>query len=209
MISRKGLLKRLLKGPNVRNEFVASQIGKALAFQIRALRDREGWSQEELARRVGTNQNAISRLENPYYGKPTTTTLKRIAAAFDVALIIRFVPYGQLVSWVTGTPFVDKGLSHEALAVPSFQQETASFEADQEPAIEEYRYASTVPSATALVSTQFQLKLSPPNVIPFYSRMREEFAKAGAVGLSQPTSAVPAAADIGVEARRQIPGGGL
>ena len=65
----------------------------------------------------------IYRLENPSYGKPTVSTLKRIAAAFDVALIVRFVPFGQLIDWATGTPFVDNGLSPESLAVPSFSEE--------------------------------------------------------------------------------------
>ena len=65
----------------------------------------------------------IYRLENPSYGKPTISTLKRIAAAFDVALTVRFVPYGQLIDWATGTPFVDNGLSPESLAVPGFSEE--------------------------------------------------------------------------------------
>ena len=66
------------------------------------------------------NQNMIYRLENPSYGRATISTLKRIAAVFDVALVVRFVPFSQLIDWVTGTPFEDKGLSPEALAVPGF-----------------------------------------------------------------------------------------
>lgn len=72
------------------------------------------------------NQNAISRLENPNYGKPTITTLKRIATAFDVALVVRFVPISQLVDWVSGTPRIDLGLNPLALAVPSFDEEVRS-----------------------------------------------------------------------------------
>ncbi|MGH9790429.1 MAG: helix-turn-helix domain-containing protein [Candidatus Acidiferrales bacterium] len=98
-------------------------MSKTLVFQTRALRDREGWSQEKLASKVGMTQNQISRLENPSYGKATITTLKRIAAVFDVALVVRFVPFSQLADWVSGTPFVDPGLSMESLAVPSFSQE--------------------------------------------------------------------------------------
>jgi transcriptional regulator with XRE-family HTH domain len=88
------------------------------------MRDREGWSQQELARNVGMNQNAVSRLENPSYGKPTITTLKRLAASFDVALVVRFVPFSQLIDWVSGTPLEDKGLSNESLAPVSFGQES-------------------------------------------------------------------------------------
>jgi len=87
------------------------------------MRDHKQWSQGQLAEKVGMNQNAISRLENPNYGKATITTLKRIAAAFDVALVIRFVAFGQMVDWVSGTPYLDKGLSQESLRVPSFDTE--------------------------------------------------------------------------------------
>jgi len=75
---------------------------------------------------VGMNQNAIHRLESPEYGKATLTTLKRLAAAFDVALIVRFVPFSQLINWISGTPFVDKGLSSGSLAVPSYNEERES-----------------------------------------------------------------------------------
>ena len=72
---------------------------------------------------MGTNQNAVYRLENPNYGKPTITTLRKVAAVFDVALVVRFVPFSQLVDWVSGTPFVDHGLTPSALSVPSFRAE--------------------------------------------------------------------------------------
>jgi HTH-type transcriptional regulator/antitoxin HipB len=123
LISRQGLIERLQRGPEARTRFVESRLSKDLAFQIRSLRDREGWSQTELAEKVGMNQNAISRLENPYYGKATLTTLKRIAAIFDVGLVVRFVSFSQLVNWVSGTPYEERGLSPDTMDVPSFAQE--------------------------------------------------------------------------------------
>jgi len=119
---------RLKRGVDTRIRFVESHLAKNLAFQIRALRDREDWSQEQLAEKVGMNQNAISRLENPSYGKATLTTLKRLAAVFDVALVVRFVPYGQLVDWVSSTPRIDPGLSDTSLRVPSFSDELSAEE---------------------------------------------------------------------------------
>ena len=68
-------------------------------------------------------QNAISRLESLHYGKATLTTLKRLAAAFDVALVVRFVPFSELVDWVSATPRLTNGLTTEAMAVPSFAME--------------------------------------------------------------------------------------
>ncbi|MCC6366503.1 MAG: helix-turn-helix transcriptional regulator [Bryobacterales bacterium] len=98
-------------------------MNKTLAHQIRASRDKRGWSQERLASEVGMNQNAISRLESSHYGKPTITTLKRLAAALDVALVVRLVPFSELVDWVSGTPRIVAGLTTEALAVPDFETE--------------------------------------------------------------------------------------
>jgi transcriptional regulator with XRE-family HTH domain len=117
------LRKRLSKSREARAQFVSSQIDKGIAYQLRAIRDRQSLSQEEFAKAVGMNQNAISRLESPRYGRATIGTLKRLAAAFDVALSVRFVPFSHLVNWVSGTPFVEYGLSTEGLAVPSFGEE--------------------------------------------------------------------------------------
>ena len=133
LMSSKSLWSRLRRGLEARSRFVESHLNKNLAFQIRIMRDQAKWSQEKLAETVGMNQNAISRLENPGYGKATLTTLKRIASAFDVALIVRFVPYSQLVSWVSGTPFLNIGLSSESLGVLNFSQETLAMQQNPAP----------------------------------------------------------------------------
>jgi len=102
---------------------VDSHISKTLAFQTRALREKEGWSQQTLAEKIDSNQNAVYRAENPNYGKQTITTLKKIAAAFDVALVVRFVPFSELADWVSGTPRIDYGLRSSAMSVPNFEEE--------------------------------------------------------------------------------------
>jgi transcriptional regulator with XRE-family HTH domain len=117
------LIGRIKRGPKDRAKLVGSHLDKGIAYQIRALRDRQGLSQEQLAAKVGMNQNAISRLESPQRGRPTITTLKRLAETFDVALVVRFIPFTKLVKWVSGTSYVEEGLSTDALAVPSFEEE--------------------------------------------------------------------------------------
>jgi transcriptional regulator with XRE-family HTH domain len=124
--SLRGMVSRLRRGKAVRDHFVESHLNKTIAYQIRATRDLLGWSQEQLAVEVGMNQNAISRLESPDYGKPTLTTLKRLASAFDVALVVRFVPFSELMDWTTSTPRIVKGLGVEALAVANFHAEEKS-----------------------------------------------------------------------------------
>lgn len=128
--SREKLLERISRGPEARARLVESHLGKNLAFQLRALRDREQWSQSELARKLGMTQNAISRLESPNYGKATLTTLKRLAAAFDVALTVRFVPFSQFINWVSGTPFLDYGLSSESIMPANFERDYVLREAE-------------------------------------------------------------------------------
>ena len=124
--SIENLTERIKRGPEARASFSSSHVDKGIAYQIRALRDRQELSQEDLAAKVGMNQNAISRLESPERGRPTITTLKRLAEAFDVALVVRFVPFSKLVKWVSGTSFVEDGLSTESLAVPNFEDELKS-----------------------------------------------------------------------------------
>lgn len=102
-----------LRDKEYRDALVAEYINTGLPFQIRAMREDRGWTQKELGNRVGMAQETISLLENPNYGRFTLTTLKRLASAFDVALLIRFMPFSRLVDSVVG-------LSAEELAVPSF-----------------------------------------------------------------------------------------
>jgi len=111
LTSKEGLIRRLRKGRDARTRFVESHLDKKLAFQIRSLRGDS--SQEKVEELTGIKQQAISRLENPSYGKATLTTLKKIAAAFDVGLLVEFVPFSQLIKRVSGTPYIERGLSPE------------------------------------------------------------------------------------------------
>jgi hypothetical protein len=76
-----------------------------------------------MEQKAGIKQQAISRLENPYYGKATLTTLKKFAAANDVGLLVEFVPYSELINRVSGTPYVERGYGPQTMNVPSFEEE--------------------------------------------------------------------------------------
>ena len=57
---------------------------------MKLLRKARGWSQEELGLRAGTSQAVISVWEiGEGYG-PTIKSLRRIAAAFGLELVVRF-----------------------------------------------------------------------------------------------------------------------
>jgi DNA-binding XRE family transcriptional regulator len=63
-----------------------------LARKIHKLREQAGLTQERLAKLVGTTASVISRLEDSDYEGHSLSMLKRIAAAVDKRVEIRFVP---------------------------------------------------------------------------------------------------------------------
>jgi len=99
-----------------RHAFLAENIKAGLAFQIRAIRERQKLSQPELAKKATKTQSVISRLEDPNYGSYTIRTLLDLAGALDVALLVKFVSYSRLAQEI-------KDVSPEALAVPSYVEE--------------------------------------------------------------------------------------
>ena len=67
-----------------------------IAREIYELRTKAKLSQAELARKVGTTQSVISRLEDADYDGHSLAMLRRIASALEKRLEIRFVPSPKL-----------------------------------------------------------------------------------------------------------------
>ena len=63
-----------------------------VAQQVYNLRTKAGLTQKELAKRVGTSESVISRLEDADYDRHSMTMLRRIAAAAGHKVQVRFVP---------------------------------------------------------------------------------------------------------------------
>ena len=106
-----------LQDEDYRRAFTAD-VDTGLAFQIRLLREKKGWTQEELGQRAGgKKQETISQWENPNYGRYTLRTLKDLAVAFDLGLIVRFAPFSELVEWAAN-------LTPDRLAPPSYEEES-------------------------------------------------------------------------------------
>ncbi|MHB0970963.1 MAG: helix-turn-helix domain-containing protein [Thermoanaerobaculia bacterium] len=76
---------------------VDAEIRHGLSDQIRAMRERRGWSQTDLAKRMGTSQPAVARIETSRDKYLSFPTLLSVANAFDVAVLVRFVPFSELV----------------------------------------------------------------------------------------------------------------
>ena len=63
-----------------------------VALQIAALREQAGLSQKELARRLKTSQQQISRLESPDYEGHSLANLRRVAEALHARVRVVFEP---------------------------------------------------------------------------------------------------------------------
>ena len=87
---------RYLEGQLQDSDFAArfKQAGEAwdVALQLSALRERAGLSQKELAQRLKTSQQQISRLESPGYEGHSLSMLRRVAKALNASVRVVFDP---------------------------------------------------------------------------------------------------------------------
>jgi transcriptional regulator with XRE-family HTH domain len=78
-----------------RHAYSAAHVGDFLAMQIHSMRSKREWTQRRLAQESGNTQPQISKFEDSCEGV-NLSSLQKLAAAFDVALIVKFVPFSQL-----------------------------------------------------------------------------------------------------------------
>lgn len=97
LLSRSKFVSKLLKSKAFRDRYVYEHVRNGIPFQIRALRNQREWTQADLGEASGKPRPVISRLEDPNYGKLSLKTLLDIASAFEVALLVKFVPFSRLV----------------------------------------------------------------------------------------------------------------
>jgi len=122
----------MMEKPSARHAYVQAEVVTALAHQIRAIRNQRGWTQRELAKRLGTTQAAVSRLEDPSYGRLSVQTLIELSRTFDTGLQIRFVSMIDMLKSTWKPSARDR-------CVPSFEEEAP--------------LVSFAPTSTALVDT--------------------------------------------------------
>jgi transcriptional regulator with XRE-family HTH domain len=118
--SRKRLLAKL-KNKAYRKAYTAEHVKTTTPLQIRTVREQREWTQGKLAAEAKTTQTAISRTEDPNYGNLTLNNLLKIAAALDVGLLVKLVPFSRLVKEY-------EDLSPIAMSVPSFIEELSALE---------------------------------------------------------------------------------
>src|SRR5437764_10230035 len=87
------LHRRFYKGnPETRESLEETRANEEIARKIQALRSRAGLTQAQLAKIVGTTASVICRLEDADYEGHSVSMLRRIAAALNSRVEIRFLP---------------------------------------------------------------------------------------------------------------------
>lgn len=84
-------LKEDIKDPEFKAHYEEERQALKLAIMIAELREKKGLSQQQLAKLMGTSQQAISRIESGKYEGFTLKTLEKIAEATGMRVKIEFV----------------------------------------------------------------------------------------------------------------------
>lgn len=136
-LRQKENLIELLPEPEYRQAFFDSRLNTSIAAQIRANREARGLSQEEFGALVpggkpgGMKQSRISAMENVDYERWSISSLRRLAAAFDLVLSVRFESFGKSM-----------------LQLESFEQDLVQPSFERDPAFR--REVPTAPDATVI-----------------------------------------------------------
>lgn len=85
-------LKEQLKDADFVERFRKAGEAWDVALKIASLRKASGLSQKELAKRVGTSQQQISRLESPSYEGHSLSMLRRVAEVLGATLHVEIQP---------------------------------------------------------------------------------------------------------------------
>ncbi|MBM4142645.1 MAG: helix-turn-helix domain-containing protein [Lentisphaerae bacterium] len=85
-------LEEQLKDPVFAERFEAAGAAWDVALQIAALREKAGLSQRDLAHKLKTCQQNISRLESPAYEGHSLSMLRRVAHALNAEIKVSIEP---------------------------------------------------------------------------------------------------------------------
>lgn len=132
----------------MRSSYVHAQTCTRLANQIRTLRVQREWTQEQLGQEMGGRpQGNVARLEDRAQLNPRLSTLAELAAAFDVGLIIKFVPYRDFL--------IDtRDLTPENLQVESFQRSALDLLTIEPQRVDKWKWEVNKDQASAVLDKE-------------------------------------------------------
>ncbi len=88
-------LEEQMKDPVFAGRFEKAGEAWDVALQLAALREKAGLSQKELARKLHTSQQNISRLESPSYEVHSLAMLRRVAEVLGATLRVTLAEKGE------------------------------------------------------------------------------------------------------------------
>jgi len=97
-------LEEQLKDPDFERRFRKAGEAWDVAIQIASLRKKSGLSQKDLARRLGTSQQQISRLESPSYEGHSLSMLRRVAEVLGATVHVEIKQRNHRTSPVVAEP---------------------------------------------------------------------------------------------------------
>jgi len=99
MSDRQKIISRLIADRDFRADYIRAKLDVLIPSQLRALRMRENKTQPELAQMADMKQSRISAMETPGLVNFNRETLVRMAATHSVGLVIKFVPFSEMLEW--------------------------------------------------------------------------------------------------------------
>lgn len=109
-----------------RHAYVDSFLNSYIATQIKVLREQQNLTQTQLAEKAGMRQSQISALEDVNHSIWKVGTLKKIAKALDLVLVVRFENFGSVLSEID--KFGRTSLERESFASDSVFAENMALE---------------------------------------------------------------------------------
>jgi transcriptional regulator with XRE-family HTH domain len=131
-----------------REAYIRASINVNLPSQIRALRLNQEMTQKSLAGEARMKQPRISAMEKPGATRFNIETLVRLAVAFRVGLIVKFVPLSEMLAW-------ENGFSQDSFNVVTFEQDRALLPAAAEASV----------NTPLLSSAPIWISVSPPRTM--------------------------------------------
>lgn len=98
-------LEQQLRDPHFAERFKRAGEAWDVALQIAALREKAGLSQQDLARKLKTSQQQISRIESPSYEGHSLSMLRRVARELNARVRVVLEPE-KAADHVAETPAV-------------------------------------------------------------------------------------------------------
>lgn len=117
MSDRQKIISRLIADRDFRADYIRAKLDVLIPSQLRALRMRENKTQPELAQMADMKQSRISAMETPGLVNFNRETLVRMAATHSVGMVIKFVPFSEMLEW-------ENSYSQDAFSVTQLADDT-------------------------------------------------------------------------------------